>query len=211
MKPRLRLVGGKVFRHDRSGMHQFISISFLMETLAAFGGVKPEWSMCRERDGEAANPGPGHRHDPFAEFLDSVPEDLVEEVGFGIAPAKALELDSLIPIQGSLGCMAGLFPSWADHSPVDPIETSVMAPSVASVHESGKVVGREWKKRRKHRSDGAAIVTFNGSCWATAKDFLERTEAHVVLCQETKLEGERKLDAETWAARTVGNLSSPLA
>ena len=54
------------------------------------------------------------------------------------------------------------------------------------------------KKRRDHRSDGAEVVSYNGSCWSTCKDFLQRTTAHAVLAPETKLDGEGKAAAEVW-------------
>ena len=41
-------------------------------------------------------------------------------------------------------------------------------------------------------------MCFSGSCWATARSFLERTDAHIVLVQETKLDGESKAEAEQW-------------
>ena len=54
------------------------------------------------------------------------------------------------------------------------------------------------RKRRKHKSEGLEIVTDNGSCWATTKDFLQRTSAHAVCSQELKLDGEDKLSSEDW-------------
>ena len=55
--------------------------------------------------------------------------------------------------------------------------------------------------RRKRRIDGASIISFNGNCWATARDFLIRTDAAVVTLQETKLDGEKLDEAEEWCFR----------
>ena len=51
------------------------------------------------------------------------------------------------------------------------------------------------------KTHGLEVVSYNGSCWATLKGFLERTTAHVVLGQETKLKGEGRREAESWAIR----------
>lgn len=52
--------------------------------------------------------------------------------------------------------------------------------------------------KRTRRADGADFVSFNGSCWPTAKEFLGRTQARVVLSQELKLHGTSKAEAEAW-------------
>ena len=156
-----------------------------------------------------------------------------------------------------LGCMSGLFPTWAE-AVEEPIWAGVaghtsyqshlwhrqvrnlVAPPVTPQHveggsdrDGGHAEGRsqelaakglgtitplvdtkarhdtpepaeehgKTKKRREHRSDGLEIVTYNGSCWATIKDFVQRTTAHVVCSQELKLDGENLLQAEDWCSR----------
>ena len=46
-----------------------------------------------------------------------------------------------------------------------------------------------------------SLITFNGSCWPTAKEFLDRTDASIVLAQEVKLDGDAKAEAEQWCLR----------
>ena len=59
----------------------------------------------------------------------------------------------------------------------------------------------EHKRRRKRRKDGGTFISFNGSCWPTARAFLQRTEAKVVMAQELKLRNQTRLEAETWCKR----------
>ena len=55
--------------------------------------------------------------------------------------------------------------------------------------------------KRKRRTGGTKFITFNGSCWNTAKAYLSRTDALVVMAQDLKLDGTDKTEAENWCKR----------
>lgn len=91
-------------------------------------------------------------------------------------------------------------------SPMQPQPTSAMTSASLSEtpqQEPTEETPRGRKQRRKKTSatSGASIISFNGSCWTTAKCFLERTDAFIVLIQETKLDGEAKAKADQWCLR----------
>ena len=52
--------------------------------------------------------------------------------------------------------------------------------------------------RRKRRTEGGHLVSFNANCWPSARDFLSRTDVQVVMVQETKVDGIKLVEAETW-------------
>ena len=51
------------------------------------------------------------------------------------------------------------------------------------------------RKKRKGKQ-GTLFIPFNGSAWSTLQGSLERTDVHIVMVQEIKLDGQEKLDAE---------------
>eukprot|EP00959_Pyramimonas_sp_CCMP1952_P207365 4337636-Pyramimonas_sp.AAC.1 len=57
--------------------------------------------------------------------------------------------------------------------------------------------------RRGAKRGITGVVTFNGSCWATCRQFLLEGAggALAVTCQELRLDGARLDHAQTWAQR----------
>lgn len=55
--------------------------------------------------------------------------------------------------------------------------------------------------KRKRRVRGADFESFNGSCWSTARDYLTRSTARVVMAQELKLAGASQAEAEQWCTK----------
>lgn len=107
----------------------------------------------------------------------------------GGPPTQTLLLADLIPEPtppGISACRPG-------HQCMEP-------PRSISARPSHKCMASQ-RPRRKRRSDGLEVISFNGSCWASARDFLSRTTAHVVCIQETKLDGDQKAAAENWCVK----------
>lgn len=59
----------------------------------------------------------------------------------------------------------------------------------------------EKAKRRVRRIEGVRIITNHGPRSEPTRAFLERTDAHVVFAQETKLDGGSLSEAQHWCFR----------
>ena len=104
---------------------------------------------------------------------------------------QTLSLADLIPAPSGISACGPV------HQCMPPLGNINACPSA---HASDKCMA-SMRPRRKRRSDGLEVVSFNGSCWPSARDFLERTTAHVVCIQETKVDGDTKAAAERWCIK----------
>jgi hypothetical protein len=205
--------------HDDRGTISYVELQ-LLGTSAAWFILKGEWMMKRERDGEAETPGPTQLI-----LADLVPDENLRgdlHCMSGLFPRWEMALQ----VDESEFSWNRQFPFEAFHLRTSPqlvagsanTTTGVsiptkLGPSVhAATEEEGKTtkLGQKVhaateeegkKKRRKRRDEGANIISFNANCWATVKDFLTRTDAQVVMGQETKLDGDRIKEAEEWCIR----------